>query len=76
MEDGCVMGGFGSAVLEFMAENNYTNTVQRLGIPERSVEHGSQDELYSECYYDDEAIYDFCNKMLDHQGSKYEELVI
>lgn len=76
VEDGCVMGGFGSAVLEFMAENNYTNSVQRLGIPDRIVEHGSQDELYSECYYDDEAIYDFCNKMLDHQGSKYEELVI
>ena len=76
VEDGCVMGGFGSAVLEFMAENNYTNSVQRLGIPDRIVEHGSQDELYRECYYDDEAIYDFCNKMLDHQGSKYEELVI
>ena len=76
VEDGCVMGGFGSAVLEFMAENNYTNSVQRLGIPDRIVEHGSQDELYRECYYDDEAIYNFCNKMLDHQGSKYEELVI
>ena len=76
VEDGCVMGGFGSAVLEFMAENNYTNSVQRLGIPDRIVEHGSQDELYRECYYDEEAIYDFCNKMLDHQGSKYEELVI
>ena len=76
VEDGCVMGGFGSAILEFMAENNYTNSVQRLGIPDRIVEHGSQDELYRECYYDDEAIYQFCNKMLDHQGSKYEELVI
>ena len=76
VEDGCVMGGFGSAVLEFMAENNYTNSVQRLGIPDRIVEHGSQDELYRECYYDDEAIYQFCNKMLDHQGSKYEELAI
>ena len=76
VEDGCVMGGFGSAVLEFIAENNYTNSVQRLGIPDRIVEHGSQDELYRECYYDDEAIYNFCNKMLDHQGSKYEELVI
>ena len=76
VEDGCVMGGFGSAVLEFMAENNYTNSVQRLGIPDRIVEHGSQDELYRECYYDDEAIYNFCNKMLDHQGTKYEELAI
>jgi len=76
VEDGCVMGGFGSAVLEFMAENNYTNSVQRLGIPDRIVEHGSQDELYRECYYDDEAIYQFCNKMLDHQGTKYEELAI
>tara|TARA_B100001057_G_scaffold160158_1_gene160814 strand:+ start:13075 stop:15009 length:1935 start_codon:yes stop_codon:yes gene_type:complete len=76
VEDGCVIGGFGSAVLEFMAENNYTNSVQRLGIPDRIIEHGSQDELYRECYYDEEAIYQFCNKMLDHQGTKFEELAI
>ena len=76
VEDGCIMGGFGSSVIEFMADNNYKNPVQRLGIPDKIIEHGSQDELYNECYYDDKAIYDFCRKMLDHQGSKYEEVVI
>ncbi len=76
VEDGCIMGGFGSAILEFIADNNYNNSVQRLGIPDKIVEHGSQDELYIECYYDDNAIYEYCNKMLNHQGSKYEEVVL
>jgi 1-deoxy-D-xylulose-5-phosphate synthase len=76
VEDGCIMGGFGSAIIEFMADNNYKNSIQRLGIPDKIIEHGSQDELYSECYYDDQAIYDFCRKMLDHQGSIYEEITI
>ena len=76
VEDGCIMGGFGSAIIEFMADNNYKNSIQRLGIPDRIIEHGSQDELYNECFYDDKAIYDFCRKMLDHQGSIYEEVTI
>ena len=46
VEDGCVMGGFGSAILEFISDNNYKNSVQRLGIPDRVIEHGSQEELY------------------------------
>ena len=76
VEDGCIMGGFGSAIIEFMADNNYKNSIQRLGIPDRIIEHGSQDELYNECFYNDKAIYDFCRKMLDHQGSIYEEVTI
>ncbi len=68
VEDGCIMGGFGSAVLEFMADNNYSNTLVRLGIPDKIIEHGSQDELYSECFYDDHAIYKSCFKILDHKS--------
>lgn len=56
VEDGCIMGGMGSAVLEFMADNGYTNAVTRLGIPDKFIEHGSQDELYAECHYDRTAI--------------------
>ena len=49
VEDGCLMGGFGSAVLEFMSENGYSARIKRLGIPDAIVEHGTQDQLYDEC---------------------------
>jgi 1-deoxy-D-xylulose-5-phosphate synthase len=56
VEDGTVQGGFGSAILEFMAEHNYRNELKILGIPDRIVEHGSPKELHRECGYDAEAI--------------------
>jgi len=56
VEDGCLQGGFGSAVLEFMADHGYSVPVRRLGIPDRIVEHGTQDELYKECGFDAEGI--------------------
>jgi 1-deoxy-D-xylulose-5-phosphate synthase len=56
IEDGCIQGGFGSAVLEFMADNNYHAEVKRLGIPDRVVEHGEQKELHHECGFDPEGI--------------------
>tara|TARA_B100001093_G_scaffold520499_2_gene616943 strand:+ start:58112 stop:60031 length:1920 start_codon:yes stop_codon:yes gene_type:complete len=56
IEDGCVQGGFGSAVLEFMAKNNYSANVKILGIPDKFVSHGTQKELYAECFYDEDAI--------------------
>ena len=57
LEDGCLQGGFGSAIIEFMMDNGYSNIqVKRLGIPDTVVEHGTQQELYKECGYDTEAI--------------------
>ena len=56
VEDGCIQGGFGSAVLEFMADNGYSAKVQRLGIPDRIVEHGSQQQLHAECNFDTKGI--------------------
>jgi len=56
IEDGILQGGFGSAILEFMSENNYHAEVHRLGIPDRFIEHGSQRELYHECGFDEEGI--------------------
>lgn len=56
LEDGTVTGGLGSAILEFMSDHHYTATVVRLGIPDRFVEHGTQQELYTECGYDKTAI--------------------
>lgn len=56
VEDGCVEGGFGSAVLEFMADHHYAAEVKRLGIPDAVIEHGEQLELHHETGFDPEGI--------------------
>jgi 1-deoxy-D-xylulose-5-phosphate synthase len=56
VEDGCIQGGFGSAVLEFMADHGYTNRIIRLGVPDKVVHQGTQAELYAECGYDADAM--------------------
>lgn len=56
VEDGCMTGGMGSAVLEFMADQSYQAIVKRLGIPDAVIEHGEQPELYAACGYDVKGI--------------------
>ena len=63
VEDGTVKGGFGSAVLEFMAANGYKNDLRILGIPDRLVEHGTPAELHRECGYDAAAIVNTVREM-------------
>lgn len=63
VEDGTIVGGFGSAVLEFMAAHHYTAEVKILGIPDRLVEHGTVKELHRECNYDAIAIADTVRSM-------------
>ena len=65
VEDGCLMGGLSSAVLEFMADHNYQAKMVRLGIPDRFVHHGTQDELYHDCFYDTEAQVKSAEKLMD-----------
>ncbi len=64
VEDGCIMGGMGSAVIEFMSDHNYSAQVKRLGIPDRFIEHGEQSELYVECAYDTNSIIETAVKMV------------
>jgi 1-deoxy-D-xylulose-5-phosphate synthase len=64
IEDGCIQGGFGSAVIEFMADNGYHAQIKRLGVPDRYIEHGSQDELYKECGYDIDAMVATASQMV------------
>jgi 1-deoxy-D-xylulose-5-phosphate synthase len=52
LEDASIVGGLGSAVIEYMNDNSYKAKIIRLGIPDRFVEHGTQEELYKECGYD------------------------
>ena len=56
VEDGTIVGGFGSAVLEFMNAHGYKASIKMLGIPDRLVEHGTLKELHKECGYDATAI--------------------
>jgi 1-deoxy-D-xylulose-5-phosphate synthase len=56
VEDGCIQGGMGSAVLEFFNEHNYKPQVRILGIPDRVIEHGKPEEQYRECGFDAAAI--------------------
>jgi 1-deoxy-D-xylulose-5-phosphate synthase len=56
VEDGCLQGGFGSAIIEFASDNNYKGQIKRIGIPDRYIEHGEQPELHKECGLDAEGI--------------------
>ena len=64
IEDGVIQGGFGSAVLEFFADNGYRVQTKRLGIPDTFVEHGTPDELYSMLGLDTEGIANSIREMI------------
>jgi 1-deoxy-D-xylulose-5-phosphate synthase len=64
VEDGAVNGGFGSAVLEFMAANNYSAKFRVLGIPDRIVEHGTLKDLHRECGFDAKGIAEAAREMM------------
>ena len=57
VEDGVLQGGFGSAVLEFMADNGYTNRITRLGAPDKFIEHGTVQQLHKDCGIDPESLF-------------------
>jgi 1-deoxy-D-xylulose-5-phosphate synthase len=52
IEDGTTKGGFGSAILEFASENNYSKPIKILGIPDNFIEHGTVEELQKICKID------------------------
>ncbi len=64
IEDGTVVGGFGSAILEFMAQHNYRASVKIMGIPDRLVEHGTPKQLYEEIGIDTNGIVKTVREMM------------
>jgi 1-deoxy-D-xylulose-5-phosphate synthase len=62
IEDGVRKGGFGSAILEFFADNEYNPVVRRIGIPDEFIEHGTPDELYHKLGMDEDGIF---NQVMD-----------
>jgi 1-deoxy-D-xylulose-5-phosphate synthase len=67
VEDGAIMGGMGSAILEFMNDNRYSAIVKRMGIPDEFIEQGTVQELYHLCGYDTEAIIETALKLYDQK---------
>ena len=68
VEDGVVTGGFGSAVMEFFNEHHYPVHVTRLGVPDRFISHGTQQELYRECGFDADGICRAVKKVLSQKA--------
>jgi 1-deoxy-D-xylulose-5-phosphate synthase len=56
IEDGTIVGGFGSAVLEFASKNQYQNAVYLKGIPDTFIEHGKKQELFDQIAMNSEAL--------------------
>ncbi len=65
IEDGTIVGGFGSGVLEYFAEQNAKNSVKILGIPDRIVEHGTQDQLMEELGLHPQGIADTITQLIE-----------
>ena len=72
VEDGTVQGGFGSAILEFMAEHHYKADVKIMGIPDRIVEHGTPKQLFNEIAIDANGIAEAVREMLLSTTTKKE----
>jgi 1-deoxy-D-xylulose-5-phosphate synthase len=64
VEDGAIIGGLGSVVIDFMSENSYTARIKKLGIPDHFIEQGTIAELHHECGYDKEGIVAALKEML------------
>lgn len=77
VEDGSIQGGMGSAVLEFMNDQGYQAQVERLGIPDRVIEHGDPAEHQADCGYDKDGIVRTVKELLADrkgEGSVYREV--
>ena len=75
VEDGTIEGGFGSAILEFMALHGYKNDIKILGIPDKVVEHGTPKELQHECGFDTPAIAETVKTMMNTSAAITRPLV-
>ena len=65
VENGTIIGGLGTAIIEFMAENSYSAKIIKLGVPDKFIEHGTQLELYNICGFDTEGIIKQVKKLIE-----------
>ncbi len=64
LEDGAKLGGFGSAVAEYISEKESKPTLKIMGLPDRIIEHGTQEELHAEVGIDVEGVVKNVKKVL------------
>jgi len=64
VEDGCIAGGFGSAVLEYANSNGYRPPIKILGVPDSFLGHGTVEELHAQAGIDAAAIRNHINSIL------------
>lgn len=69
VENGCVQGGFGSAVVEYMIDQGHSAKVKRLGVRDEFIEHGKPHQLYAECGFDKEGIMNAMKEMVLEKAS-------
>jgi len=68
VEDGTIVGGFGSAIGEFMAAHQYSAKLVTLGIPDRIIEQGTPKQLQAEAGFDAESIFSAAKKLLQESA--------
>jgi 1-deoxy-D-xylulose-5-phosphate synthase len=74
VEDHSITGGFGSAILEFLAEQGINDvSVRRLGVPDRFIPHGTQDELRKLCGFDKDSITQAALQMVRLERKRHKE---
>ncbi|PTM11823.1 MAG: 1-deoxy-D-xylulose-5-phosphate synthase [Bacteroidetes bacterium] len=56
VEDNCIIGGFGSAIIEFASKYNYKNSLKQIGIPDEFIQHGDLKSLQKSIGLDSESI--------------------
>ncbi|WP_291127966.1 1-deoxy-D-xylulose-5-phosphate synthase [Flavobacterium sp. UBA7682] len=67
VEDGVTTGGFGSAILEFSAKNDYVNEIYLCGVPDYFIEHGTVDELQQFCNIDVDGLKSLFSTLLEEE---------
>jgi len=66
VEDGTIIGGLGSALIEFAADHGYRAKITRMGVPDRFIEQGTLQELHRECGIDQDGIFDAAMTLSRH----------
>ncbi|WP_212005177.1 1-deoxy-D-xylulose-5-phosphate synthase [Chitinophaga sp. HK235] len=66
IEDGCISGGVGSAVMEFIVEHGYHVTLKRLGLPDTFAVQGTQQQLHELYGYDKKGIISLVRRLAIH----------
>lgn len=72
LEENSIIGGFGSGVLEYFADKNYKNDILRIGLPDKFVDHGTQEELHKMLGIDPDGIVNQVIHFIEVKKSKEE----